>query len=109
MWRLAKFEREFVFFSSEDKGYEVATGKNPRGHIEIERKGERLNFKIFIENLKEMIYQIQLFTFGGNYVILDEISIGKGGKKEGQYRINSLNVLNSGIRWQEFDVVVIRP
>ena len=106
---MAEFERRFIFFSPEDKGYELAIGKMPKGHIEIERKGERLSFKVFIENLREMIYQIQLFTFGGNHVILDEVPIGKDGKREEKYNVNSLNVLNSGIRWQEFDVIVIRP
>lgn len=103
------FERKFVFLSPEDKGYEIAIGKTPKGHIEIERKDDRLSFKVFVENLKEMVYQIQLFTFGGKYVVLDEISVGRSGKQEGKVNTNNSDVLNSGISWQEFDVIVIRP
>jgi hypothetical protein len=102
-------ERKFVFLSPEDKGYEIAIGKTPKGHIEIERKDDRLSFKVFVENLKEMVYQIQLFTNEGRYVVLEEISVGRSGKQEGKYSTSSLDVLNSGISWQEFDVVVIRP
>ena len=102
------FERKFVFLLPKDLGYEGAMGQTPKGHIEIEKKGEELSFKVFLENLKEMTYQIQLFTFGGRCVILDEVSVGQSGKKEEEYHTRNSDVFHSGIHWQEFEVIVIR-
>ncbi len=108
--RLAlSYERKFVFLSPEDKGYESTIGKIPKGHIEIERKKDKLNFKVFVENLKEMEYQIQLFDSQDHCVILGYLSVGDNGKGQGEYHTNSGNVMGCGKHWDEFDIIVIRP
>src|SRR5699024_12504730 len=55
------YERKFVFLSPQDKGYESVLGNPPKGHLEIERKKATLILKVFVENLKEMDYEVQLF------------------------------------------------
>ena len=58
----SSYERKFVFLEPQDKGFEGTAGGAPKGHIEIERRGRGLSLRLFVENLKEMTYQVQCLT-----------------------------------------------
>src|SRR5690625_32302 len=105
----SSYDRKFVFLSPEDKGYELGPGKDPRGHIDIEKRNNKLNFKVFLENLKEMNYQVQLFTPEGKYVTLEEILVGKDGKSDKKISISRDNLMGSGLDWEDFAGIAIKP
>lgn len=104
----ASYERKFVFLTPQDKGYELVLGKPPKGHLEIERKKEKLNVKVFVENLKEMDYQVQLFDHEGKYACLGDLSVGANGKADEKFSTSSSNVKGSQLDLKDFEVIVIR-
>lgn len=102
------YERKFVFLSPQDKGYESVLGNPPKGHLEIERKKATLILKVFVENLKEMDYEVQLFDHEENYVSLGDFSVGSNGKAGKKFNTSSVNVKGSQSGLKDFEVIVIR-
>lgn len=103
------YERKFLFLSPADKGYEFTIGKIPKGHIEIEKKKNKLNFKVFVENLKEMEYQIQLFDSQDESITLGYLLVEEQGKGQASYQTDVENMMGSKKSWNDFDILILRP
>lgn len=105
----SSYERKFVFLEPQDKGFEGTAGGAPKGHIEIERRGRGLSLRLFVENLKEMTYQVQCLTKEGRMAVVGELVVPSNGKCQEEFKGDGENLMDSGLAWEAFQVIAIRP
>ncbi|MCR1899499.1 hypothetical protein NSA47_10930 [Irregularibacter muris] len=104
----SSYERKFIFLTSEDKNYAMTPSQPLKGHIEIERRQQQVNFKVFVDNVKPMEYEIQLLTIQGIPASLGYLRVEDTGKAQGQYKAAAPNIMGTGLSLQDFGVILVK-
>jgi hypothetical protein len=108
----AKFQRTFIIFRQEDKGYGI--GQEPSGYVKIEIRDGKGRLDVSVQNLKEDTnkYSYRLLVLkpsdGSGIVSAEagEIPL-KQGRGEISWEFDPSNVANTGSRIDEFQVFAV--
>ncbi len=105
------FQRTFLIFENEDRGFEA--GQRPSGFVRIETRGGKGKLQALARNLKGGIgnpsYKLQLINTGGKVAM--PVSAGtfkaEKGRLELEWKFDPLDVAMTGINIDQFDVIAV--
>jgi len=106
-----KFQRTFLIFNQEDKGY--GTGQEPSGYTRIEVRGDKGKLFASVQNLKEeqdkfvyKLYLLRLWDNKATAVCAGVIPLSKG-RGELNWEFDARNVGMTGIPIEEFTIAAV--
>lgn len=106
------YNRYFIIFQEEDKGYGIAIDKQPTGYAKIEVKNGKCKITVYAQNIKKEkgpynFCMIDTNRSPANLVKLGEVRIDDVGTGETYWEYNEDNVCNSGNSIENYNVAVL--
>ena len=106
------YNRFFIIFQEEDKGYGVAIDKQPTGYAKIEVKSGKCKITVYAQNLKRergpyFFYMIDTVRTPVLFIKLGELKIDEAGMGETWWEYNEENVADSKCSADKFNMASI--
>lgn len=106
------YNRFFIIFQEEDKGYGIAIDKQPTGYAKIEVKNGKCKITVYAQNLKKekgpyYFCIIDTVKTPGQLVNVGEIRIDEIGRGETWWEYNEDNIAESNCSIEKFNVAII--
>jgi hypothetical protein len=106
------YNRYFIIFQEEDKGYGIAIDKQPTGYAKIEVKNGKCKITVYAQNIKKEkgpynFCMIDTNRSPANLVKLGEVRIDDVGTGETYWEYNEDNVCDSGNSIENYNVAVL--
>lgn len=106
------YNRFFIIFQEEDKGYALAIDKQPTGYAKIENRNGRCKITVYAQNLKKEkgpyhFYVIDTVKTPAHVVKIGEVKIDEIGRGETCFEYNEENIAESNCPIEKFNVAVI--
>jgi len=106
------YNRFFIIFQEEDKGYGIAIDKQPTGYAKIEVRNGKCKITVYAQNLKQekgpyYFCMINTMKTPGQLIKVGEIRIDEIGKGETWWEYNEENIGESGCSIDKFYVALI--
>lgn len=107
-----KYNRYFLIFNEEDKGFELAHDKQPTGYTKIETRSSKCKVTVYAQNLKtdKGPYNCYLVNSSKSPAIvakLGELSLDENGKGEVIWEYDSKNISGTGLSSDKFNVAAV--
>lgn len=108
------YNRYFIIFQEEDKGYGIAIDKQPTGYTKIETKGGKCKITVYVQNLikEKGPYVCCLVDSTKDPVLvakLGQISIDSTGRGETWWEYSEDNIAGTGTSYDRFNVAAVLP
>jgi len=96
------YSRYFIILQEEEKGYALASDKEPTGYVKLEMKNDKCKISFYVQNLKKEKepYHMALICFKKetkNIVTLGLLNIDDQGRAEHIFEFPANNIMNTGI------------
>jgi hypothetical protein len=106
------YNRYFIIFQEEDKGYGMAIDKQPTGYAKIEVKNGKCKITVYAQNIKKEkgpfnFCMIDTNRSPANLVKLGEVRIDDIGTGETYWEYNEDNICDSGHSIENYNVAVL--
>ncbi|MEF9935109.1 MAG: hypothetical protein RR539_07945 [Clostridium sp.] len=107
-----KYNRSFLIFNEEDKGFEVAGDKQPTGYTKLESKNGVCKITVFAQNLKAekgpyCCYLVDSSKSPAIVARLGELNVDKSGKGETIWEQDNENIKGTGLTTESFNVAAV--
>lgn len=107
-----KYNRYFLIFNEEDKGFEAASDKQPTGYTKIETKSGKCKITVYAQNLKSdngpyICYLVDSTKNPAKVARLGEFLVDEAGKGETVWEHDAKNILGTGLSSDKFNVAAI--
>ncbi|MGB9779632.1 hypothetical protein [Caldanaerobacter sp.] len=103
------YKRSYVVLNPEDKGCSFG-GKEVSGYVKLEFKGNRGRITAALQNLNPAFsYNLKLLKLNGDTVLVDfgALKVDDKGRGGGEWSFEVEDVKGSGIKWEEFAVILV--
>jgi hypothetical protein len=96
------YSRYFIILQEEEKGYALASDKDPTGYVKLEIKNDKCKISFYVQNLKKEKepYHMALICFKKetkNIISLGLLNIDEQGRAEHSFEFPDVNIMNTGI------------
>lgn len=106
------YNRYFIIFQEEDRGFEIAIDKQPTGYTKIETKGGKCKVTVYAQNLVKgkgpyICYLIDSSKDPAVTARLGEIRLDETGRGETWWEYNEDNIADTGVSVDRFNVAAL--
>lgn len=106
------YNRYFIIFQEEDKGYGIAIDKQPTGYAKIEIRNGKCKITVYAQNLKKEkgpyhFCMIDTAKTPSQFIKVGEVRIDEIGRGENWWEFNEDNIAESGCTMEKFNVALI--
>ncbi|MEG0371806.1 MAG: hypothetical protein RR645_05890 [Clostridium sp.] len=107
-----KYNRSFLIFNEEDKGFEVSSDKKPTGYTKIETKNGRCKITVYAQNLKTekgpyCCYLVDSSKKSAVVAKLGEFCVDDTGRGETIWEDDEKNIFGTGLSADRFNVAAV--
>lgn len=109
------YNRFFIIFQEEDKGYGIGPDRPPTGYVKVETKGDKGKVTVYAQNLKpfedgECLYKCYLISHQDkkdDVVYLGIMNIDELGRGESSWESGAENAFESKVSVEKFNAAAI--